>query len=591
MISRRALPVFILIAALLAPAGQAGQIDSANLLITGLALEVPNSVDTGADIPAVIQTMFGKKMNDDVPETGLTAVGDLTGPSLDAPVTVTTRPGGKFTLPPLHEQGDYTVLNIRLIDSKGNFVQYATPTFTVVHVVGALGTTVTIKQLSADDLRARGITIDSRNYDVYDYTFVFTINGQQVVVPYPVIIDRRTHQPVTLPNQPTNALPNPSTSGPPPRFQPPQVIGMSLFEDLLSDKSPGGDEEAPPDPKDKTHHPSIPVAIIIPTGFGVLHQFFAVILNVSNNAPAGSQIVLDSVSATITTPAGLRVAKVNPPVTIGQSVPIRDANGATLLVAMAQGSADWSLEALRSGTHPVDIDIHATYKAPNQADVLLHGHSTSTIVVSDPRFQINFVHPQNVRAQEPYTAYAFITNTSPQAQTVKLSLESIPACGTGFNFHLCRTEGGSGVSDLTFQPGQTIPVPYKLTPDITGHFSAAAADAPDGISAQISLVMQVQAGDIPLSPATLVLPYYTQFVSSALVDANMPLLGIGYSLATAPLSAQISKYPRLIQDDVYQRAQDIARAGERIFVSRHALITDNADEDRDPVFHLALDLL
>ncbi|HXA17287.1 MAG TPA: Ig-like domain-containing protein [Thermoanaerobaculia bacterium] len=591
MISRRALPVFILIAALLAPAGQAGQIDSANLLITGLALEVPNSVDTGADIPAVIQTMFGKKMNGDVPETGLTAVGDLTGPGLDAPVTVTTRPGGKFTLPALHDQGDYTVLNIRLIDSKGNFVQYATPTFTIVHVVGTLGTTVTIRQLTADDLRARGITIDSRNYDVYDYTFVFTINGQQVVVPYPVIIDRRTHQPVTLPNQPTHALPNPSTSGPPPRFQPPQVIGMSLLEDLLSDKSPGGDEEAPPDPKDKTHHPSIPAAIIIPTGFGVLHQFFAVILNVSNNAPAGSQIVLDSVSATITTPAGLRVAKVNPPVTIGQAVPIRDANGATLLVAMAQGSADWSLEALRSGTHPVDIDIHATYRAPNQADVLLHGHTTSTIVVSDPRFQINFVSPQNVRAQEPYTAYAFITNTSPQAQTVKLSLESIPACGTGFNFHLCRTEGGSGVSDLTFQPGQTIPVPYKLTPDITGHFSAAAADAPDGISAQISLVMQVQAGDIPLSPATLVLPFYTQFINSALVEANMPLLGIGYSLATAPLSAQISKYPRLIQDDVYQRAQDMARAGERIFVSRHALITDNADEDRDPVFHLALDLL
>jgi hypothetical protein len=27
---------------------------------------------------------------------------------------------------------------------------------------------VTIKQLTADDLRARGITIDSRNYDVYE---------------------------------------------------------------------------------------------------------------------------------------------------------------------------------------------------------------------------------------------------------------------------------------------------------------------------------------------------------------------------------------------------------------------------------------
>jgi hypothetical protein len=593
MTFRRALAVLLLIAAAVVPSSYAGQIDSANLLITGVALEVPNSVDTGADIPAVIQTTFGRKMNEDVPETGLTAVGDLTGPGLDSPVMLTTRPGGKFTLPPLHEQGDYTVLNIRLVDSKGAFVQYATPTSTLVHVVGTLGTQVTIHQLTPDELRARGITLDSRNYDVYDYNFVFTINGQQVVVPYPIIIDRRTHEAVVPFDPPPFTLPSPSTSGPPPRFQPPKFVNLTLFEDLSTDGMPPDGEQPDPDAfEKKKNHPSIPAAVIIPTGFGVLHQFFAVILKVSNNAPAGSEIKLDAVSATITTPTGLRVVKVNPAVTIGQAVPIRDANGATLLVATAQGSADWSLEALRSGTHAVDIDVRATYKAPNQADVVLHGRSTSTIVVSDPRFQINFVHPQNVRATEPYTAFAFITNTSPQVQNVRISLESIPACETGgFNFHLCRTDNGNGITELSFQPGQTIPVPYKLTPNITGHFYAAAGDAPDGISTSISLVMQVQAGDVPLSPATLVLPYYTQFVNTALIDATMPLLGIGYSLATAPLSAQISKYPRLIENDVYQRAQDLTRAGERIFISRHALATDNADEDSEPMFHLALDLL
>src|SRR5438270_1335163 len=148
MISRRTLTLVIVLAALIAPVGNAGQIDSANLLINGATLEVPASVDTGADIPAVIQTTFARKMNEDVPETGLTAVGDLTGPNLDAPVMLTTRPGGKFTLPPLHEQGDYTVLNIRLVDSKGSFVQYAAPAFTVVHVVGTLATQVTIHQLT-----------------------------------------------------------------------------------------------------------------------------------------------------------------------------------------------------------------------------------------------------------------------------------------------------------------------------------------------------------------------------------------------------------------------------------------------------------
>jgi hypothetical protein len=590
MTFRRPLAVFILAAVLLVPVAQAGQIDSANLLITGAGLEVPASVDTGADIPAVIQTTFGKKMNDDVPETGMSAVGELSGPGLDAPVTVTTRPGGKFVLPPLHEQADYTLSNIRLVDSQGKFVQYATPTATVIHVVGTLGTSVKITQLTPEDLRARGITVDSRNYDVYDYSFTFAVNGVNVVVPYQVIIDRRTHEVVTAPDATKFKLPEPSPSGPPPRFQPPPSFPLTLREDLSGDGGP--DPGGGPFERNVDHrHPSIPAAVIIPTGFGVLHQFFAVILNVSNNAPAGSEIALDEVTATIATPTGLRVVKINPPVTIGQAVPIRDANGATLLVATAQGSADWSLEALRSGSHAVDIDIHATYKAPNQADVLLHGHTTSTIVVSDPRFQINFVSPQNVRKDVPYTAYAFITNTSPQAQTVKIDVSSLPACGNGFNLHLCRTEGGSGVSDLTFQPGQTIPVPYKLTPDLTGHFYAAAGDAPDGITTTISLVLQVQPGDIPLSPATLVLPFYTQFVSSALVDANMPLLGIGYSLATAPLTAEIAKFPRLIQNDVYLQAQAIARAGERIFVSRHAPETDDAVEDRDPIFHLALDLL
>jgi hypothetical protein len=592
---RREVVALLLLAVLSAPGVRAGEVASANLNIVGIALETQDNVSTGADIPAVIQTKFGGQTGDAVVGAEhLAVLGELSGPGLDAPIPVRTTPGGKFTLPPLHEQGDYTVSNIRLVDESGKFVQSAVPTYTAVHVVGTLNTTVTIKQLTPDDLRARGISIDSRNYDVYDYNFIFAINNQTITVPYPVIIDRRTHEVVPAPAAPQYALPIPPPIGAPPRFQPPQVIGLSLSdEDLSFDKNPPDGEQGEFEPKRR--HPSIPAAIVIPTGFGVLHQFFAVIVNVSNGAPEGSNIVLDSVKATITTPTALRVVKVNPSVSIGQAVPILNGKtGDRFLVALAEGSADWSLEALRTGTHTVDVDIRATYQAPNQAEVALHGKVSSSIVVSDPTFQINFVHPDNVRSGEPYTAYAMITNTSPQRQTVKIDLSSIPPCegtGAGYNFHLCRTDNSSGIIDKTFTPGQTIPIPYKLKPNVTGHVYAAAGDSPEGISTTVTLSMGVSETGIPLSPATLLLPHYAQYVSTALVEGHMPILGLGYSLATAPMLPSLAAFPRLIQNDVFTRAQDIARAGERIFVARQALNTDSIDEDREPMFHLALDLL
>src|SRR5260221_7052493 len=280
MTVRRAFVSLFLVAALVTPTLRAGEVASANLNIIGMSLDVPDSVSTGADISAVIQTTFGGKTNSDVPETGLTVVGELTGAALAAPVTVTARRGGRITLPPLHEQGDYAVQNIRLVDGNGNFVQYANRTTTVVHVVGVLGTQVTITQLTPDDLRARGISIDSRNYDVYDYNFIFAINGQSVTIPYPVVIDRRTHEPVKPPSDAGFALPEPKPDGPPPRFQPPSVGSFMLDDDLGGDTSP--DEQAPdPDGGKPRPRPSIPAAVIIPTNFGVLHQFFAVVLNVS----------------------------------------------------------------------------------------------------------------------------------------------------------------------------------------------------------------------------------------------------------------------------------------------------------------------
>ena len=570
-----------------------GEVASGHFDIVGVSLEVDTShlIATGVDIPANVQTIFGGKTNADAPPApGMTAMAELTGPGIAAPIEVSTKPGWPFALPALHEKGIYTLSNIRLVGSTGEFLQQALPSYTTVTVTDTLTTSVTVRQLSADELRARGITVDARNYDVFEYTFVFAVkDGVPVEIPYQVIVDKRTHEAVVAPKPNEYPLPQLPAVQKPPRFQPPQTIPIILGDDLSGDPlppAPGGPNVDPVKRK-----PQIPAAIVIPAGFGVLHQFFAVALQVSNSAPVGSEIRLDSITATLDAPLALRVAQTTPAVSFGQPVPVYAGDGSTFLMAGAQGSADWSLEALKAGTHTVDINIRATYKAPGQADVALHGHVSSSIVVSDPRFQVNFSHPDTVRNGETYTAYAFVTNLSDNTQHVQLSLDGIFPCPTYSNF-VCRADAGAAIPESDIAPGSTWSVPFKLKSSLTGHIYAAAAQPVDGNhGAGVSLSMGVSASGIPLSPATLVLPYYAQFLDPAFIDANMGLLGLGYSLATAPLNKTTAKFPRVIRNDVFQRGGDIARAGQRIFIARKNLAQSDPAENRAPLFNLALDLL
>jgi hypothetical protein len=214
-------------------------------------------------------------------------------------------------------------------------------------------------------------------------------------------------------------------------------------------------------------------------------------------------------------------------------------------------------------------------------------------VVSDPRFQVNFVHPETIRGGEEYTAYAFITNTSSTAQTIRLDAGQIPICSGDLswsNFNVCFPQAMDPV-EATIERGKTLTVPYHLKSRLTGSVFASAGTADDNINVGVSLSMGVSASGIPLSPATLLMPWYTRYVDPDFVTAQMTLFGLGYSLATAPLNDRTALLPRVIPNDIFQRAQDVARAGERIFIRRaNAEVADPAAE-RAPFFDLALDLL
>ncbi|HEX7828177.1 MAG TPA: hypothetical protein VF787_00915, partial [Thermoanaerobaculia bacterium] len=566
----------------------AGEIANARLDILGLGLEVDSKiVTTGVDVPSYVQTKFGGKENDEAPSApGMQAIGELTGPDIPIPISLIATPGRKFAIPALHEKGEYQLSNIRLVDETGAFLQQATPSFAIIQVKDIFETRVKVRQLTAAELRERGITVDSRNYDVYEYVVIFGVDESFVEIPYPVIIDKRTHQVVPAKRESPYKLP-PLSVARPPRFVPP---GIDEFE--LGPGGGGGDSESEGGPGGAG--PRLPAAIILPSGFGVLHQFFAVVVQVSNTAPDDAQITLDEITAVIGAPGQMRVAGVKPAVTIGQPVPIYDSvTGNTYLVAGAQGTAEWSLEALKAGTHPVDVTVEATYKKPGQEPFRLRGKASTAIVVSDPRFQINFSHPDTVRADENYTAYAFVTNLSPQSQHVMLDLSDIPPCSSGLVVdHICRLAETPDKFEMDMQPGEMIPVPYRLTSKITGHVFAGAGSANDeALGVSVRLHMGVSESGIPLSPATLVMPHYARYLPADFIAANMQLLGLGYSLATAPLNQYTAKFPRVIQNDVFQRAQEIARAGQRIFATRVSPEVDNAVEDRDAMIHLSLDLL
>ncbi|HET8799106.1 MAG TPA: carboxypeptidase-like regulatory domain-containing protein, partial [Thermoanaerobaculia bacterium] len=557
----------------------AAEISSASLQIQGVGLKVITvSATTGLDIPASIQTEFGGKQNDEAPVVeGLLAVGELSGPGIETPIRIETAPGHKFRIPGLSREGVYFLQNIRLTKD-GEFLQNATPAVATITVSNLLQTSVRVRQLTPEELRARGITIDARNYEVYEYTFTFLIDGQIVEIPFPVIVDPRTHEVRPIPKEDPYQLP-PVQQVLPPRWQPPDILTFEL--------GPGGDlpQEQPPDSGGGGGggRPSIPAALVIPNSMAVLHQFFAVTLMVSNGAPAGSEVVLDSVSATIKPPAPLRTVKSIPTVAFGQPVPIVDAaTGVTFLVAQARGEAEWTMEGLQPGTHTVEVEVRATYKSPGQNDFPMKGTARATVVVHDPRFHINFSHPDTVREGIDYTTYSFITNMSPAEQHIRVT-SGLPECINSPGANVCRVEGTPEFHELSIPAGEMRTIEYKLRPGVTGSvFATAGTVSDEALTAAVQLHMGVSESGIPLSPATLVMPYYARFMNEPMVAANLQLFGLGYSLATAPLVPALAKHPNVIKSDVFHRAVDIARAGQRVFLG---------EPMSDALAHMALDLL
>lgn len=572
----------VLWATVMAPAR--AEIASASLRIEGISLEVETvAITTGVDIPTTVQTKFGGRKNAEAPVVeGLMAAGDLTGPGIETPIELTAAPGHRFQIPALSRQGVYYLQNVRLVKGR-ELVLPATPSVAAITVADLLQTSVTVRQLTPDELRARGIIVNGQHYDVYAYSFTFLIDGEAVVIEFPVQIDPRTHEVTPIRGDTPFHLP-PVTQLQPPRWTPPDIIPFefpvetALFEGEAPRQQPAGGQ--------RVARPSIPAALVLPSSLAALHQFFGVILTVSNGAPAQSSARLEEISASIRVPGALRVVRSEPAVAFGRPVPIVDAaNGVTFLVAQARGRGEWTLEGLTAGTHTIEIDVTAQYAEEGQQPVRLRGTPRAAVVVHDARFNINFSHPDTVRAGLDYSTYTFVTNTSAAQQTIHIT-NGLPACDQNPGANVCRLSGAES-DEITLAAGEMRMVEYKLRSTRTGRvFATAGTIGGENLSAAVQLHMGVSETGVPLSPATLILPHYAQFLPPALVSSQLQLLGLGYSVATAPLTETTAKLPRVIKTDVFYRAVDISRAGQRVFIAENSPSTTfNA------LANLSLDLL
>ncbi|HQQ77162.1 MAG TPA: Ig-like domain-containing protein, partial [Thermoanaerobaculia bacterium] len=497
---------------------------------------------------------------------GLKVVGDLSGPELPQAIPYETAPGGTFFLPGFQREGDYLLSNVRLVETaSGRVLANAEPSLATLHVRQILLASASVTRLTLADLQARGITITQQNFNAFKFAVGFVFSGTTVIIDLPVLYNGNGGaQPLAGPTVKLDGLP-PAVASAVRRWQPPNIIPFQLNATGPRVPKPGGADDEVTDPDYPLYG-----AIILPGSVSFLNQFFEAKLIVANGAPNGSGATLQSVTGAMKLPSGevLRLASTAPPVAVGQKLPVLNANGQAVMGPGEQGTASWTVEGLLPGTHVLRMEIEADLARPGRPDLATGGVVQAAVEVVDARFQLAFNHPDVVRTGEPYSLYVTVTNLSRAAQnlvTVDLATENISGA------HKADAQESFAKTIATLAPGASETLEYRLVADVTGTCVATTFQATGGVSGVIRLRAGVGEAGIPLSPAALILPRFTNLLPKSLVDADVRLLGLAYSLATAPAGATPAGLPHPLKADVERRAIDLGEAGQRLYLQEKLL--------------------
>ena len=140
--------------------------------------------------------------------------GELAGPGLRSALSLPTGSEAPsddplvLQLPPLSVAGEYPLTNLRLTVGGAPVLDVSPSTVTVKVIDQLLITSVSARPLTLDELRERGIVLDSDSYLGFEFTLGMTLESEVVDLSFPVVFDDRGEvvpQPLSPPPDPTRA--------------------------------------------------------------------------------------------------------------------------------------------------------------------------------------------------------------------------------------------------------------------------------------------------------------------------------------------------------------------------------------------------
>ncbi|MEO7794145.1 MAG: carboxypeptidase-like regulatory domain-containing protein, partial [Thermoanaerobaculia bacterium] len=536
-----------------------GPLGTGTLHIAGTTLAIsPESQTIPFDTPTIVNTaLLGFDPVTGALPPDLIVVGDFTGPEIDGVLELTTVPNEPFRSPRLSLKGQYRLDNIRLVQG-GELLAYAEPRSAAILVTQILVTRVTSRPLTLDEIRSHGIVVDGTSTRAYNFTFGFGVEGDSFDYNVPVVY----WYPKAHFGLPSVTMLTGGGGGS--RFRAPQMAPFVLRLRPRAGPQSGGCLN--PSGCEEEEMPPLPGVILFPTDLSLLHQFFSVVLMATNGAPEGDVLSIRDLTAKIRLPAGLAQARTEPPTTLGTPVPMRvpgpdgilgTADDLTFLIAQSTAQAEFLVEGVREGTHIVDFDLEGVLEGLPTGVRRISGTARGAVVVRDPTLGVHVSHPDVVRTDEEYTMSVSVTNNGiTPANLVSLALPPSQLAGV-------QVVGENRRTIDSILPGESELVEFRIRPLLSGRVIASFVRADNHIEPTFDFHVGVGETGIPLSPTEIVLPYEVELLPPVLRRQGLGLVGLGFSLATAPAGLRAG-HPQVGRDEVDQRVFELAQAARYV---------------------------
>ena len=507
--------------------------------------------------------------------------GELSGPGLSQPVALPAlQPGEELPAdplilptPPVAIAGNYRLSNLRIV-ANGRTVLDVEPSSVPLRVIDQiLVTQVTTRALTLDEIRGKGIVLDSDDYLGFEFTMGFKLDSKAIDLKFPVVFDR---QGVAVP-QPLSPPAAPSREG----ISLPTILPLLLE----AEAGPNGEREELKftTPSGVVKPITIPAVLVIPGNVGYLKQFFSAQLYVSNGAPVGSKLNVRDIKATLKLPPGadLQLGTADDPLALPQlerdgrvitqplTADVRgigaDGEAGTgddvgELAPAEQGQAEFLIRGEREGFHQINFDLTAQLLGLPIGPVTVKGKAAGGVLVRNPYFNVTFTVPSVVRSGERFKMRATVTNIGKGiGNDVSMTLDSSRMSGLTL-----RSEGTQRIA--TLKAGDARTLEFEFVAQRTGKVVATYLkfDTQGGATGQLNFTIGVGERNVPLSPDTLVLPASTDGLLPDVVDAAMRVLGQAWSVANAPGGTLPAGIIRVNGQLVVKKALALAEAGLRV---------------------------